>query len=1422
MPGFSAGLSLPALSAGAGISVSGSGLVGNKMPAPLASGIQAAVVPAMAAAVPAVQAVAAQPDAAGAAPQTGEQIRLQADRTFDNAYGNAAALPDIAVGAVSGPLDSALPVFAQSQVSRVRLIDRAMTAAAQEASGIMFGNQAEPVQSRGSSARLTYADANPDYDILVKLPSGWTSSEVDRFLSSRLKEYETVLSRCVAKQAALLFPGKAVRVLTPRSVRLMDPWTGRVNMDVGMVSLEIRARGGDLLVDADVTLTNREDYANSYPEYFSGQMRQIAAREGAAAAQQVLSDIRLAKRFFKDAVQAYKIFNEGGPGGVGIEQMVMQSGRVSESDQGRTVLETGSFDRMMERLYRAMFDEHGEMRGLQEARREWVVHNPFMEPKNFLELIRDQAWMRLAYAVKKYREARIAGRPVTMAQLRYEKSQSPLGLRGELRRGQKNSHMVNPGGPKVSINVVSFKSFGHDTQEAVDAVLRGIPDIQSVKILRVDSRKKKEEKRYRVEVQLMPGSDKDSLLKVVVSRLAESSPFIRVITDEEAAQPSPKISGTSLVLTLAPSGSFQNRQSLLANLKRVIHRLERHLPQVGERQTASFREANGTYEVMLPINPGSAEAIAEKIQAFLKASQTGIRLKKIAYPKPQGPNSPVPGAKVAPQPGAIEEAPGSLKDSAGSERIVNPEAEAPKAEADDAAPGALTLRLLDKFTLTGPRPAQRGPEFLYAQGAQALPSGLDASWRVRPQRGPVEAAPGSRVAQALLLRRKDKIYVSVPLDDGKGKDVLRRVRVPAQLAQGVISDTVVEVAYTETGVTDLRPIGAYPFDVMIGRVARLDGREVLEGLFRAEGKPVSLYAPLPINGGAAAAEGEIVQAFVRPAADGFEAVPLISLGREVTPEIAAREIALRHGARAYFDEDVIRQAEDIGRAQDPAAEFAAIQRRSQEAGSGHVEDLRGLPFVTVDPVGAGDLDDAFYAERQPDGGMVWYLATAGVSQLVRPGSPAFRAAARIGNTFYSIDKDGVPEYPMNHPVVSKHAASLLPGKDSLAMVTRMRFDPAGRLVPEASDGFIAAVRVQGRYNYDQVARLWKGLPDHGIEHVEQIALARELARTLDRQDFERGKLKISVGETEHFKRGGLWTTEKVVEDPLTEESHRLIEELKVYGNLVIQAQLNLISEKYGVAHLSRVHPAQEEAINERLREELESIGAPWKGEPLGDYLARLQARKDASPELKEVAQMLALTSRRSASYAAVDVDGHEGLALGAGAYGHPSTPIRRFSDMYNSALRYAYLTGEDPGRVHAAILADLQAMGFSDLDHYLVHLNGREQATRQMDYEVDDFMSVYEFAKPENQGRNLSGYVKLKRGTEAVIQVRAPAVSFTVRGKTAESLKLLDEVEVKVRGAFLEERRVDAKVRMISRSAAPHNLSKKKARRQKRARDRRR
>ena len=88
-------------------------------------------------------------------------------------------------------------------------------------------------------------------------------------------------------------------------------------------------------------------------------------------------------------------------------------------------------------------------------------------------------------------------------------------------------------------------------------------------------------------------------------------------------------------------------------------------------------------------------------------------------------------------------------------------------------------------------------------------------------------------------------------------------------------------------------------------------------------------------------------------------------------------------------------------------------------------DVTDLPFLTIDPPGSMDLDQAMHLERHGSGFRVRY-AIADVATFVRPGGAIDAEAHRRVETLYSPDT----RTPLHPPVLSEGAASLLPGAAS--------------------------------------------------------------------------------------------------------------------------------------------------------------------------------------------------------------------------------------------------------------------------------------------------------------------------------------------------------------------------------------------------------
>ena len=121
----------------------------------------------------------------------------------------------------------------------------------------------------------------------------------------------------------------------------------------------------------------------------------------------------------------------------------------------------------------------------------------------------------------------------------------------------------------------------------------------------------------------------------------------------------------------------------------------------------------------------------------------------------------------------------------------------------------------------------------------------------------------------------------------------------------------------------------------------------------------------------------------------------------------------------------------------PPAVEAAAQQAAQRPLAAHADWTR-VPFVTLDPAGSTDLDQAFALEPA---GADWLLhyAIADVGWFVADDDPLDREAWARGETTYLPDGKAAL-YPR---VLSEAAASLLPDGPRPAVVFTTRIDPDG-------------------------------------------------------------------------------------------------------------------------------------------------------------------------------------------------------------------------------------------------------------------------------------------------------------------------------------------------------------------------------------------
>ncbi|MFE9083967.1 ribonuclease R [Brevundimonas sp. NPDC003935] len=365
---------------------------------------------------------------------------------------------------------------------------------------------------------------------------------------------------------------------------------------------------------------------------------------------------------------------------------------------------------------------------------------------------------------------------------------------------------------------------------------------------------------------------------------------------------------------------------------------------------------------------------------------------------------------------------------------------------------------------------------------------------------------------------------------------------------------------------------------------------------------------------------------------------LETIGREDDPRAASIIAIHAHGLPTGFSELVEREAEDQA--------LPTLKGR---------EDLREVPFITIDPADARDHDDAVYAERDtdpknPDGWIVW-VAIADVAAYVRPGSALDREARDKGNSTYFPDR----VEPMLPEILSNGLCSLKQGENRACMAVRMIFDKDGK---KTGHKFMRGLmRSQAKLSYEQAQAAIDGQQDDVTGPIMDAILYPlwNAYSTMLKGRERRSPLAIESPERRVIMApgGGI----AAIEPRKSLEAHRLIEEMMIQANVCAAETL----EKTRTPLIYRVHetPSQEKIFN--LADFLHTIGKPWnKGEsPNTKRFNKLLDETRDGPHA-EVVNEVVLRTQMQAIYSPDNV-GHFGLHLDR--YAHFTSPIRRYSDL---------------------------------------------------------------------------------------------------------------------------------------------------------------
>lgn len=362
-------------------------------------------------------------------------------------------------------------------------------------------------------------------------------------------------------------------------------------------------------------------------------------------------------------------------------------------------------------------------------------------------------------------------------------------------------------------------------------------------------------------------------------------------------------------------------------------------------------------------------------------------------------------------------------------------------------------------------------------------------------------------------------------------------------------------------------------------------------------------------------------------------------------------------------------------------------------------DIRDRFAMTIDPVDARDFDDAISVARTVRGGWMLGVHIADVSHYVGWESAIDLEARRRSTSVYLADR----VLPMLPERLCNDLCSLRPDEDRLAFTVDIELDAQGRV--RMYEPYPSVIRSRVRMDYGAAdALLREGEPDGAALDAAargraELAVEAAHANGVDLRAFLRNADALARARREiRRKRGSI--------DFDTPEVHVLLDEAGMPVDIVTRertAATNLVEEAMLLANecvaefladrdlvsAYRVHedPSPDSlASAAKTLTELGAVeGGLAAGIMLGDPRAISAAVEDAAgTAFAPQVNALLLRAQQRAVYKSHN-EGH--YALGARAYCHFTSPIRRYPDLIAHRVLKVALAKHELGKKEALVRA---------------------------------------------------------------------------------------------------------------------------------------
>ena len=441
----------------------------------------------------------------------------------------------------------------------------------------------------------------------------------------------------------------------------------------------------------------------------------------------------------------------------------------------------------------------------------------------------------------------------------------------------------------------------------------------------------------------------------------------------------------------------------------------------------------------------------------------------------------------------------------------------------------------------------------------------------------------------------------------------------------------------------------------------------------------------------------------------------------------------------------------------PTAVTAEVSKAAEPtaAVAGTVQDLRALPWSSIDNDSSRDLDQLEIADKLPNGDVRVRVAIADVDGTVTKGSATDQFAALNSTSVYT----GVVTFPMLPDQLSTHLTSLGQNDDRPSVVIEFVVGSDGNV--KSHTVFLARVKNQAKLAYGNVGAWLDGhgtLPTAATPAIQdQLRLQDNVAQALRANRARRGALSLETIEAQSVMRADQTMSVELVQK--TRASH-LIEDFMIAANVAMAQFL----DDHNSPTIRRIVRTPERW--DRIVALAATLGEKLPAQPDSAALEAFLTKRHAAdpdhfPDLSlSIVKLIGPGEYALHTPGSADA-GHFGLATHD--YTHSTAPNRRYADLVTQRLLKAVLAGQPC------------PYSTDELTTIAAHSTEREDAARKVERQVRKEVAAVSMAP--HVGESFDAIVTGANEKGTYVRVLSPPIEGRVM-RGAQGLDVGDRTRV--------------------------------------------